>query len=353
MRKKILAAFDDPGGGLAVMAVLKKIANEDKADVTVYAGDPGRKFVMNLFDDVKKLRSDLTRDEALNILDTERPDILLTATGGGKGEQELRNVADMKNLSSFVVLDFWKHYKRRWLYADYEIEQMKDFVFVPDENVRDEMIREGFPGDKIVASGQPYLDEIFNCDQNKLRNSPNSDSYLFLSQPSETIGLKGYSVHPVEAVLRVLNELQKNKNSKVTLYLKLHPLEKITDELSEIINSVNDTGVEVIFKDSDDDIKELINDCMTVIGYNSIALFEAAARGRRVLSLDIVPMENSLRAAMKSAGIEIIMQDNLPEALSTASLARHSIAPGFHKGSIDNIIRRIFPDSQIQQSHSI
>ncbi len=347
---KLLAAYDDPGGGLAVTSVVKKIAASSQVDIIAYAGKPSMEFLNGTGITAKVLKSDLTRLEADSIIENEKPDILLSSTSGGSGEQELRNVANEKQIFSFVVLDFWKHYVRRWKYADYEISEMNDRVLVMDENVKMEMIREGFPENRIYVTGHAYLDHVFNEAKPAGNEKVNEDSYLFLSQPSDTIELIYHDVHPVATVVAALKDYSKSVNRKITLYVKLHPLEKMSSELSEISNAVDGSDVNLIYRGADDDLYDLLSECRSVIGYNSIALFEAVALGNRVYSLDVVPMNESLRTAMKEAGIELIKPAELLSSLTSYSNFQSLKAQNFHSGAIDNCIGLILSASRIHQS---
>jgi hypothetical protein len=350
----MLAAFDDPGGGLCAATVVNEIVRRDIADVVVYSGRLSKGFVSREISESYALASDLNYEDATKILEKESPDILFTSTGGGSAEQQLRNAARAMHIKSFVTLDFWKHYGRRWLYADHGIGEIKDLIFVMDKSTKEEMISEGFPEHQIVVTGHPYLDSIFNPDEEIKDRKGNSCKYLFLSQPSDTIGLGGYDVHPVAKVIAALNQTARNVRSAIELYVKLHPMEKNNDELMEIVSRESGPDVSVVLKSSEDDLNKLFEDCSTVMGYNSIALFEAAAKRKKVISLDVVPMNASLREAMSNAGIRFIQSDS--EALAIAfSDDSTNIAPvrDFHKGAIDKCISNIFSEFRAVQNNQL
>lgn len=342
MRLKILVAYDDPGGGLAVSSVVRRIAETREADLAVYSGKPSLKFLKGTDLKINELKSDLTFEEASAIIDREVPDILLTATGGGGAEQQLRNVAYKRNINSFVVLDFWKHYARRWMYADYEISKMKDIIFVMDENVKIEMISDGFPENQIVVTGHPYLELLFSEESYVSNSRAGFHSYLFLSQPSDTIGLKDYKKHPVEEIIKQLKKHSRSTGKNLLLYVKLHPLETISDELLKIVMECDGIGVRVFVVDAENDLNELLKMCNTVIGYNSIALFEAEARGKRVFSLEVVPMNDSLKIAMEGAGIEIVKPGKIAERLADKKTSRRTRYQGLYSGATKSCINRIF-----------
>lgn len=342
MRLKILVAYDDPGGGLAVSSVVRRIAETRKADLAVYSGKPSLKFLKGTDLKINELKSDLTFEEASAIIDREVPDILLTATGGGSAEQQLRNVANKRNINSFVVLDFWKHYARRWMYADYEIANMKDVVFVMDENVKIEMISDGFPENQIVVTGHPYLELLFSEESYVSNSRAGFHSYLFLSQPSDTIGLKDYKKHPVEEIIKQLKKHSKSTGKNLELYVKLHPLETVSAELLNIVTDNDGIEMRVFLMDARIDLYYLLRKCKTVIGYNSVALFEAAARGKRVFSLEVVPMNDSLKIAMEGAGIEIVKPGKIAERLADKKTSRRTGYQGLYSGATKNCINRIF-----------
>lgn len=340
-RPKILAAYDDPGGGLAVSAVLRKIIDKELAQTAVYSGSHSIEMMKNAAATVKPLKSGLSFSEAVDILQKEAPGILLTATGGGMGEQQLRNAARKSGIKSYVILDFWKHYARRWLYADHNISEINDIVLVPDDGVRKEMISEGFPEKNIIATGQPYIDLIFNHRVPEHQHSPQNDSFLFLSQPSETIGLNS-KPHPLENLIQVMSLVSKHKSEKPELYVKLHPLEELSSELRSIVEGCEGKSISIILAERECDLNSLMNKCPTVIGFNTIALFEARALGRRVISLDAVPMSSSLRAAMHGAGIIFSQCDEISLAKVLGSAPSVSPPENFHSGAIDNCINTIF-----------
>ncbi len=342
MLLKILVAYDDPGGGLAVSSVVRRIAETRDADLSVYSGKPSLKFLKDTGFNINELKSDLTFEEASAIIEREVPDILLTATGGGSAEQQLRNVAHKRNISSFVVLDFWKHYARRWIYADYDIANMKDVVFVMDENAKIEMLSEGFPENQIVVTGHPYLEQLFSEDNYVANSRAGWNSCLFLSQPSDTIGLKDYKKHPVSDLIKELKKHSKSVGKELLLYVKLHPLETLSEELLKIVVDSDEIGVRVFLMGAEYHLNDLLKNCRTVIGYNSVALFEAASRGKRVFSLDIVPMNDSLKNAMTGAGIEIVRPRKIAERLADKKANRKSGYQGLYSGATENCINRMF-----------
>ncbi|HMS63845.1 MAG TPA: hypothetical protein PKD83_01175 [Ignavibacteria bacterium] len=313
--KKILTAFDDPGGGLAVSSILRELLKMDTTELIIYSGKLSEKFVNDL--PFRNLKSDLTEDESETIVNETDPDMILTSTGAGRAEQELRNTAYRKNIKSIVILDYWKDYKRRWKFASYKLSEMRDKVCVMDELTKNEMISEGFPAENLFVTGHTYLDKIFNervsnLKLNKNKFSPDSEEndkskidILFLSQPLDIIGIKNFETHPLEILLRALTELSDNEGKSISLTIKPHPIETDLKELKVISGEYKCEEINIRFSESTEHLNTLITDSDIVVGYNTIAMFEARALNKKTISLNASPVRNSLRKAMEQAGIEI------------------------------------------------
>ncbi|MEO6695304.1 MAG: hypothetical protein ABIY50_11875 [Ignavibacteria bacterium] len=305
MSKKVLLAFDDPGGGLAVSSLIESL-EEKGFQLNIYAGKLSRGFVKNLHS--QYLESNIISNEANEILLACSPDLLITGTSAGNAEQELRNSAYKKNIKSVVILDFWKDYSRRWLYADYKVEHLKDTVCVMDYLTKKEMLEEKFPENKLEITGQPYLDRLFNFENHNFNADQKAGNLniLFLSQPLNIIGIKDYKIHPFKILLDALKEYTYGSDKKISLIVKLHPTEELTSELDNLINEYGSDLMQIEYAGKDAQLKELINYSQIVFGYNTIAMFESIAMNKRTVSLKVVPVKESLEQAMITAGIEII-----------------------------------------------
>jgi len=343
MRRKILLAFDDPGGGLAVSTLIDKLIERNYIDLEVYAGLLSEKFLAEKTIEFKKINSLISIEEAEEIINNVSPDILITGTSGGNAEQQLRNVAFNRNIKSVVIMDFWKDYGRRWLYASYQLETLKEKICVIDEMMKTEMIEEGFPKDNLIITGHPYLDKIFNYKIN-LENEDTSgkNNFLFLSQPLHTIGIKNYKIHPFKIFLDAIKELSEIREENILLTVKLHPLESLLSELRSLINEYNGEKLEVKFANEKTQLTELILKSKVVIGYNTIAMFEAKALNKRTISLNVVPVKKSLTKAMERAGIEIIdaTKESIFDCLQKKSNSR--LSSEVFKGGIENCVKIIF-----------
>lgn len=307
MGKKILSVIDDPGGGIVVMAVVELLKKQTDFEISVYSGKLSSVITSKANLKIEKIESMISKETAENILNNEQPELLLTATGGGNVEQEFRNLAFKKRIPSIVILDFWKDYSRRWMYADHEICKITDRICVMDDQTKKEMSDEGFPEHAIEVTGHPYLDKIF-CEEkiHDNRKQFSFDNILFLSQPLEIIGIKDYENHPLKILANTLEKYIEDKNSeiKLNLVIKLHPSEEISKEIKSLIgNNINDK-LRIRLSEKTETLQKLISESDIVFGYNSIAMFEARAAGKRAVSLDLFPKRDSLTKAFSNAGIE-------------------------------------------------
>lgn len=353
MQKKILLAFDDPGGGLAVSSLIDKLKEQDLI-LKIFSGKLSRKFLKERKIKFDETDSYISKEMAKEMIDEFNPDVLVTGTGGGNAEQELRNIAFERNISSIVVLDFWKDYPRRWFYATYNTDEMKDKVCVMDELTKREMIEENFPEKNLIVTGHPYLDFIFNYDRNDLsddlkdsydkkdKSNIKLNNFLYLSQPFNVIGIKDYNIHPLKILMEALKKLDREK---ITLTIKLHPNEKKSDELINLV-SLSSDKLEIIFADEDSSLKKLMSECSTVIGYNTIAMFEARAFNKRTISLNVVRVKNSLTEVMNKAGIEIIQanENDILECLKKNKKESNVRLENIFQGGIENCVKVIFDE---------
>lgn len=337
MDKKILMAFDDPGGGLALTSLIEPLKNEG-IKIKLYSGLLSRKFTGDYESEI--LGSNIDKQTAEKILEENEPDMLITGTSAGNAEQLLRNDAFEKNITSVVILDFWKDYGRRWYFADYNIEETKDYVFVMDECTKAEMEKEGFREKFLLVTGHPYLDKIFNYGNNKPVVHGRENHYLFLSQPLNVIGIKNYAIHPLEYLLNSLKTLTAEKGN-IKLTVKLHPVETITTELENAVQKFHSEVLSIRIIKNEISIDNLIDESEIVIGFNTIAMFEARAKNKRTISLKAVKVKESLDKAMMRAGIEIVEINTKDITSVLKNKTELHIPQNFHKGAIENCKREI------------
>lgn len=339
MSKKVLVVFDDPGGGLAVSSLIKKLKDKN-IEVKIFAGKHNTKMLNERELDHTVIESMIEKESSGKIINEFKPELLLTGTSGGNAEQEFRNIAFEKDLKSVVVLDFWKDYSRRWMYSNYPISEMRDSVCVMDELTKTEMLQENFPEEKLKVCGNPYLDELFQKKENSDEDHE-TGNYLFLSQPLGVIGIKDYECHPLEILIKgFLNAEKRN----IGLTIKLHPLEKKSEELEAIIEKYDTDNFKIVISDESLPLKEMILKSEAVIGYNTIAMFEARALNKRTISLNVVPVRDSLTQAMNKAGIETVNADEESISICLKNTSKQKTEGNPFEGSIEKCIEVILKE---------
>ncbi|MEO8446574.1 MAG: hypothetical protein ABI528_03720, partial [bacterium] len=201
-----------------------------------------------------------------------------------------------------------------------------------------------FPKNNLIITGQPYLDKIFNKDKEIVRKSSLKNQILFLSQPLKIIGINDYKVHPFEVLMNAVRQLADIREEKIKLTVKLHPAENLSDELKEIVRKNDSEKVEVKFAGKGIILKELIRNSDTVIGYNTIAMFEAKALNRRTISLNVVRVNRSLTASMGKAGIEVVKSDKKIILNSLLKEKQSVKKANLFKGGIANCVSLILKE---------
>ncbi|MEP7147128.1 MAG: hypothetical protein ABI792_08985 [bacterium] len=348
MQKKVLFAFDDPGGGLAVITLAERLKEEENLNMKIYAGKLNEKILKDKKIEFNIIDSKIDKGTAEKIINEFEPDILISGTSGGNAEQELRNVSSEKNIKSIVILDFWKDYSRRWLYASYPVDNLYDTVCVMDDATKKEMVEEHFTGDRLLVTGNPYLDKIFNYRQNAACDYSIDNfcvnNFLFLSQPLHIIGITDYKIHPLEVFLQSLKQISEIKQVKVKLKIKLHPLEEEPGEIMKLVIKYNTDNLSVKLSDKGESLNDLINESEAVIGFNTIAMFEARAMRKRTISLNVVAVKNSLTEAMNTAGIEIVKSDKKEITKCLIKDCKDNKEENIFQGGIENCTAVIFKE---------
>ena len=244
----------------------------------------------------------------------------------------------------FRSFDFWANYALRWKGATYAVPQSPDRVCVMDELSKKEMIAEGFREESLTVTGQPYLEYLFKAGAKEIyaNSSTHSMRVLFLSQPFDIIQPKLGDKHPVEILEDVLNGHHQETREPVSLMIKLHPKEAMDARLAEIVSDLARKGLDVHLSDRFTSVAELIEDYDVVVGFTTIALFEARARGKRVLSLDLCECLPSLQNAMRQAGIAVVPCDSVELGRTIAhDCGVKELPVPLYSGATEKIVKEI------------
>lgn len=250
--KKIVATSWHAGGANAIASVIKRLIKERRAKVVVIGHKVSEKIFKRENIDYETIYSyeleDVSLGSMIRLLQIESPDLVLTGTSSQDKnnrdiiEQTITFAARNMGIKSVAVLDFWAGYSERFsnIFADEKFKFLPDKIAILDELARKAMLKEGFPEERLVITGNPYFDSLIEqktgfreTDKQKVRADLGifSDAcvLLFASQPikfyyGESLG------YTEETVLEELLEtLEKIKGKKICLLVKVHPMEKEED----------------------------------------------------------------------------------------------------------------------------
>jgi hypothetical protein len=320
-KMRILAACHDPGGTMAMRPVMRRLRNNPNIELQILAGA----FARPILDEEKfrwrELPTTLAAEQAREWLKSEAPQVLFTGTSwAANAEQQLRNEAAALRMPSLVLLDYWSNYRSRWNGASYSIEELSDFVAVMDEETRTEMIEEGFPAEKLLVAGHPYVEELFANARIVGKDSKSAPVLLFISLPLPGERLRVAPQQQVATIAEILGGIAARTGVNRRLLVKLHPKEDLNG-WPEVVRAAARPGVEVRLEDGRSRLDDLVAEADLVIGFVSMALIFARAAGRRVVALEELEITGSLRRIYEKAGIRWCK----PDAASVA--AECSAAP--------------------------
>ncbi len=306
---KILVACRDPGGAEALSPVVLRLIREAKVELTVL----GYRFSEEIFKKrnvpFKKLEdfniTDVSSASMELLLDKVKPNLVVLGTSQGRSiENDIVLAARKKQIRTFCLLDFWNNYSQRFscLETGKKFLFLPDFIGIMDEFAKEEMVKEGFDPERLLITGQPYFDSLFELakdfSEDKIRrfrnrlNLPEGSLLIsFFSQAlTKTRGVDqtsstylGYTqITILDSLLKALHSIQSECKKDIALFIKLHPKESS----SEIDNLISDARLRIIM-DERVNSRELMLSSDVVAGMFTMVLVEAFLVKKKVLSIQI------------------------------------------------------------------
>jgi len=275
-KHKIIFTAQDPGGFNAMTPVIKKLEKDPRFNVSMILAKHACLFAKK--QNIRYLNADKM------LFDIEGADLVFTGTSFGDSiEKRIISAAKAENIPTISIVDFWTDYIPS--FSDSEKRNFKylpDYILAVDEIMKKEMVAEGFPKDKIFITGNPYFDSF----SKKNRQRTNKNLIAFFSQPFSEIyknsdkdykyGANLNEVQVFDDIVEVIEKIDLNKK----IIINFHPRSKKLDKFDKIIEN---SKLE-IKKEKELSNKDLIKRAEIVTGINSVVLFEAAMRGKKVLS---------------------------------------------------------------------
>ena len=272
MKKKfIIFSLEQAGGIDALSPVIIKIQENKKIkslvllqdkDIYRYAKERGLKN-LNLIRSFSKLE---------DILEKNSPSTIFTDTNSSSYENSLNKriikLAKDWNIPSACYVDCWANYKIRF---GEELESVPDYVLAIDDEMRDDLGKIGIPKNIVKVFGSPRFD-IFS----KFKEETGKDVIVFYSETFE--GKKMSEKNVFKDVIEAIEKYYPEKK----IIIKFHPSrEKNKNKYDHIIKKSSLTIRKV---KNQEDLRKLSKKAELVIGMRSIALFDAALMGKKVIS---------------------------------------------------------------------
>ena len=268
--KKILFTAQDPSSGNIVSVLVKKIKNTELKIL-------GSKESKKIFIKEKISFLDVDQEDKIfnfeQIVEEFRPDLIVTgASVGDTIDRKAILLAREKKVPSVSILDFWVNYVERYSNLDNgdKLVFLPDYVFIPDKLAKEDMIKLGFPEEKLVITGNPYFDTF-------TQSTKKGDYILYISQTKPTLEKDNveFNFEP-----RVLDDLLEFLSKGQKLVIRLHP----KDNIKDFENYLKNKNREDIILDQDSNLDELIDESKIIIGISSIVLLQAALKKKIVIS---------------------------------------------------------------------
>jgi hypothetical protein len=295
--KKILLFSCEPGGAEVLCPVIR-LLKEHAYEVVVLACGYGAERFDRQGIHYRQMRIS-SADVARLTLQEVNPDYLITSATSfpwiDMSEKYLWEAAKRCGVGSLAFIDQWQNYSVRFSGpgAQDSLRYLPDHINSINETGRREMIEEGFPDDRLVLFGHPYLSAIREsyAAQSadtviaKFGNAPSiyclDEMLLFVSEPLlENFGnSKGYSQYDV---LEYFLENVKRCRKKARVVIKLHPKDN-RGKYQIILEHFSAVEIHIV----QNELSSL--ECLTlsnrIFGMTSIMLVEAFLLGKTVVSL--------------------------------------------------------------------
>lgn len=288
---KIFAIAGDPGGAQAVMAVVGELRKQRETVITAGYNEAAGLFAP----DGHVLDKAVAWDEALRLLEQERPDVLLcgTSVNGRDDEKTFIQAARQLGIPSLAVLDFWSNYAARFttLPPDGPLDALPDVIAVMDDSAAEDLRSLGIDTGCVHVTGQPAFDRLHTetppasklaALRAQIGCPPGRHLVVFASQPCSEIATKaGYAVLPYDErdIVQIFcSEFKTHPAAdELFLWIRPHPREtpgKFTRHASRHV-----------FAGMAGDSAAAQHAAEGVAGMCSVFLLEAALIGKPVLSL--------------------------------------------------------------------
>lgn len=279
MNHNIVFTAENPGAFQAILPVVHHCIHEGIQPFVLLSGsasDMAKKEGIACID-----MEEHTQEKVAQFFIDHSIDLVVAGTSAGMSiEKHTILEAQKKNIRTIAVVDFWSNYTLRFStpYTQ-DLKYLSDTICVIDQDMKNGLVREGIPQDRIVITGNPFFDTW-----STLKNY-NPEYIVFVSQPFSEVydstdpGITSPVFNEIEIFSHLVSVLEL-LDIQIPLRIALHPRCKKRDKYNRIIQ---DSFLDIHVADAS--IDELLSHAHMVIGINSIVLFQASLMGLSVVSI--------------------------------------------------------------------
>ncbi len=343
--KTILLLARDPGGANTVFPLIEPLHAKGYT-VKLF----GKDSALDIFKKFGFLAQDITMYmETVDIshckafLQQLKPDCIITGTSGDDfTERYIWAAAEELGIPSLAIIDQWMNSGIRFsAYSGYEQDlywQSPQAIYLPlrilviDEELKQQLIQEGIPADKILISGHPYFqiidqyrkkiqpDEILKSRQDLYGLHEKGFIISFVSEsisqhyPPDSSNYWGYDEKTILAeLLTALEQINPLIDQEIHLFIKPHPRE--LKENYRWIDTHYHGPVKIRLIENYDNWKLLLASDL-ICGMSSMLLLEAVLLGKPVLSIQIgLQKEDPFVLSRRNILPSILQAEQLPGQL--------------------------------------
>ena len=366
--KHILFVSADPGGTDCIIPIV--IAIQGKAKVSVYADseviERYRKYGI-ICGAIKDMVDNISVESFRLLLKKEKIDTVVTATSGYNFiERFMWKAAQANGIVSYAILDNWVNYGIR--FSNYnlsekciydknsEISYLPTEIFVMDQLAKNEMIQEKIPDEKIIITGQPYLQLMrerllsvsedaveayrysLGCNNEKKLIIYAPDNIYMAYQKSHDSYTLGYDERSVEQELIYALERVDPYGERTVLVNRPHPKDN-----SKYWNEIEIYDGLKVKHDSNTAAEVMIRAADVIVGMFSIFLIQGYMLDKPIISAQIGLKQQNPFILCRGGVLECAdTTEKLIVQLKTVLDGTRNISNGFKKidaiGNILNII---------------
>jgi len=360
MNKKILFFSRDPGGTNVIAPVIVFFKKNERYRLSVWGQDfalkhfPKFGLKVNNFNTIKQ-PTELKKITFL--LETEKPNLILTATSTEQIEKKIWECAKKLKIPSIAILDQWMNLELR--FSKYNLKDLSkhhqksdlkfvpNYIFVADSLTKRRLVKIGISGTKVCVTGNPYFEHLSKKKVAKNLTLNNYKHIVFVSEPfQETYGNNnpwGYDEISIFAhLLRSLAKIRV-KNQRVLVTIKFHP-KCNTKKYDTLIESFQSSNI-MIEKNKSIHYWNLLSSANVICGMSSMLLIESSLKNLPILSIQIgLKKDNPFyltQIGVHESILDIYSLDNKIQDILSDSYVQSNLHININNHGIQNSVKKI------------